>query len=451
MSEQFDVIIVGARCAGSPLATLLARQGVRVAVLEQAVFPRDTISTHIFQAPVLAMFDRLGVVDKVKATGAPLVNHLDFRLEGLTHTGAFPRLPTDLGATASVRRFRLDPILADAAADAGADMRMGCKVTGLIEDAGRVVGVNVRSNGNEQTLKASLVVGADGRNSTVAALVGARKYNVTPSDRAAFWAFFEGANLSSEPIFTFHRWDTKGVLGVQADSGLYQVGVLPELCELPGFRADLEGSFMRYARSCPPVAAALDGARRAGKTFGIVRWEGFFRDASGPGWVLVGDSGNFKDPTPGQGISDALRQVDALVPTILGALDGGPARMDDALRTWGQWRDVDGAEHYWFATDLGKGGTVQAVVPEMLSRTIARGTFDEFIDLFMHRTRPSRVLSPARLVGATARLMARRGTHRRTVLREVGDIIAEDLRRRRMKRNPAYVAGAADAGATEVD
>ena len=62
MPDRFDVIVVGARCAGSPLATLLARQGLRVALLERATFPKDTLSTHIFEASAINFLDRLGVV-----------------------------------------------------------------------------------------------------------------------------------------------------------------------------------------------------------------------------------------------------------------------------------------------------------------------------------------------------------------------------------------------------
>ena len=67
--DRFDVVIVGARCAGSPLATLLARQGVHVALVERARFPRDTLSTHIFEAPGINLLARLGVLDQVRATG----------------------------------------------------------------------------------------------------------------------------------------------------------------------------------------------------------------------------------------------------------------------------------------------------------------------------------------------------------------------------------------------
>src|ERR1700758_3205112 len=123
MSERFDVVVVGARCAGSPLAALLARQGLRVAVVERATFPRDTLSTHIFQAHALAFLDRLGLTERLRASGAPFIWLVNVRQEDLCYVAQIPRAPGDTGGIISVRRLLLDPILADAAATAGAEVR----------------------------------------------------------------------------------------------------------------------------------------------------------------------------------------------------------------------------------------------------------------------------------------------------------------------------------------
>jgi flavin-dependent dehydrogenase len=453
MSERFDVIVVGARCAGSPLATLLARNGLKVAVVERATFPRDTLSTHIFEADALAFLDRLGVTEQVRGTGAPYIGRINLRQEDFEMVLPVPQRPGDVGGVASVRRPLLDPILADAAANAGADVRMGTKVTSLVDETGRTAGVRVAQNGSEDTLEARLVVGADGRNSTVASLVGARKYNVTPSERFAYWAFFEGADPGPDPAMVFHRWSNRFVIACPADSGLYQVILIPDLDELPRFREDLEGSFMEYAHSCPPVAEALSEAKRVGKFFGMLRWEGFLREPSGPGWVLAGDAGHFKDPSPGQGIQDAFRQADALAPAITRGLRGSDEALDRELAAWGRWRDEDAAEHYWLAADLGKAGTVPAVLPEIAKRLSAQGKLERFVDLFQHHTKPSKVMTPPRLLGATGRLLVRGGRDRRALLREVRGLIAEEARRKRLNKHPEYVhvAKSKDAGATEVD
>jgi len=316
-----------------------------------------------------------------------------------------------------------------------------------------VKGVRVARNGSEQALQARLVVGADGRNSTVARLAGSRKYNLTPNERFFYWSFFEGADPGPEPTVIFHRWSGNFVLAIPADSGLYQVLALPGLSDLPRFRQSLEESYLEYVRRCDPVARALSDARRVGKVFGMLRWEGFFREATGPGWVLAGDAGHFKDPSPGQGIQDAFRQVESLAPAILGAIGKSPSALDEALAGWARWRDDDAGEHYWLAADLGKAGLAPAVLPEIAQRLYERGKLDSFLDLFNHRSAPSKVLTPPRLAGATARLLARGGCDRRALLGEVGALFAEDVRRKRLARHPHYVPleTSVDAGPTEVE
>jgi 2-polyprenyl-6-methoxyphenol hydroxylase-like FAD-dependent oxidoreductase len=453
VAESFDVIVAGARCAGSPLAALLARAGLRVAVVEQATFPRDTLSTHCLHADALAFLDRLGVTQQVRATGAPYLRYYDLRQDDLEIRAEIPQRPGDVGGIASVRRMLLDPILADAAADSGADIRMGTKVTDLLEDRGRVTGVKVIRNGSDNTLRARLVVGADGRSSTVARLVGARKYNVAPNERFAYWAFFEDAQWPWDSTFVFHRWAERIVFGGRADSGLLQVIVIPQLSELPRFREDLERSFMDYSRSCRPMDLALAGTRRVGKLFGMLRWEGFLREAAGPGWALVGDAGHFKDPTPAGGIQDAFRQVEALAAAITAETGGSPEALDRAVSAWSRWRDRDAAEYYWLACDMGAAGTTPAVLPELMRRLLAQGKIDLFLDLLTHRAKPSQVLTPLRLLGATGRLLARRGCDRRARLREIGSLIAADAHRKRLNRRPMYAPNGTttDAGQTEAD
>jgi flavin-dependent dehydrogenase len=437
-----DVVVVGARCAGAPLAALLAREGVRVVVLERATFPRDTLSSHLFEADALAFLDRLGLTDRLRATGAPYADRVDLRIDDLRMTVDWPRGPGDVGGIASVRRLVLDPILAEAAQEAGAAVRFAAPVTGLVEEGGRVVGVRTADG----EVRARLVVGADGRNSTVAALAGARRYNLVPNQRLLYWGFFEGVD-AGDPTFVSHRWADRFILGIPSDAGLYQVLIWPEMAELPRFRADLEGSFLEQARSCAPVAAALQGARRTGRLFGALRWVGFFREASGPGWVLTGDAGHFKDPGPGRGIGDAFLQAERLAPAIVAGLDGD---VDAAMERWGRWRDDEFAEHYWFAGDTSAAGSPPAVPTELLRGLYRSGDIGRFLDVLNHRARPSQVITPLRLLGAVGRAVARHPGERLRVLREARDLGVQELRRRRLNRRPEYDAATTDAGTTEV-
>ncbi|WP_396230627.1 FAD-dependent oxidoreductase, partial [Frankia sp. ACN1ag] len=210
-------MVVGARCAGAPLGALLARQGVRVAVLEQATFPRPTLSSHVMQADALAFLARLGVIDRVRATGAPFMSRCEVRFDDFRFAADFPLRPGDVGGAAAVRRHLLDPILADAAAEAGAEVRMATRVTGLLTERGRVVGVRAVRDGHDEEIRARLVVGADGRESTVARLTGARRYNVVAGERVYHWTYFEGADLSAAPTFVFHRWGDRHIFAGPAD------------------------------------------------------------------------------------------------------------------------------------------------------------------------------------------------------------------------------------------
>lgn len=448
--SRADVVVVGARCAGAPLATLLARAGVRVVLLEQARFPRDTMSTHIMEANVLTFLDRLGVTDEVRATGAPYVMRSNVRVDDLTTTQRIPMLDGDVGGAASVRRFVLDPILVGAATRAGVDVRMGARVTGVLRDGDRVTGVRVEQDGASYDVRARLVVGADGRNSTVAGLVGSRKYNVAPSERFGYWGFYEGADPGPEPELVFHKWEDRLVIAVPADGGLYQVVEMPDPHLRDDFRADLRGAFEAYARACAPVEKVIRNATLVGKVQGMVRWEGFFREASGPGWVLAGDAGHFKDPAPGQGIGDAFRQAETLAPEIVAGLAGGD--LDLRTKTWGVWRDEDATPMYWTAVDFGKAGPSPLVVSEVGRRMVAKGTYDRMLDMFNHRSDPWQVFTPAVATAATLRLLVRPGTPRRRLLREFRELATADARRKKALRKPVYAAGSAEgAGVTEVE
>ena len=439
-ADRYDVLVVGARCAGAPLAALLARAGVRVALLERASFPSDTLSSHLFEADALAFLDRLGVSEPLRATGAPLVGRTDTRVEDLRLTLDLPLQPGDIGGMASVRRHLLDPLLAHAAAEAGAEVRTETAVTALLRDGERVTGVRVASEQREAELHARLVVGADGRNSTVAKLCGARRYNVTPNRRLLYWAFFENAQMGAEPTFLSHRWEERFILGIPSDSGLYQVLIWPEMAELESFRADPAAAFLAHARTCEPIAQALDGARLLGKVLGAVRWEGFFREAAGPGWVLSGDAGHFKSPSPGRGIGDAFLQADSLAAAITGALGGSERALDAAMTRWGRWRDREFAEHYWLAYDLEEAGSVPPVLVEILRGLQRQGKAWQFFDVLNHRIRPSRLLTPPRVIGATRRLLTGGTVDRRALLGELRALGMQDLGRRLRNRRPRYAA-----------
>ena len=350
MAQTYDVVIVGARCAGASLAVHLARAGLSVALLDRATFPSDTPSTHFFQAEGSACLARLGVLDRVLAAGAPWLERLDVFFEGLHVSEPWYTLPTDPGPALCVRRPVLDTALVEAAADAGADVHTSTRVTGLVERDGRVCGVRA----GDQAFEARLVVGADGMASAVAALAGARRYHVLADQRFACWAYFEGAAWEPPAAAMLYRNGEHFVFGMPTDSNLFLACVVPDRAHLAGFRSDMERRFTDHLAVSEPIAAAVAGASRAGRLHFLSDYPMYFRESAGPGWVLVGDAGHFKDPAGAQGISDALRQAERLAPAIVEGTDA-------ALAKWWKWRDRDAIEVHWFAADLGAAGRMSPV------------------------------------------------------------------------------------------
>ncbi|MGR7002737.1 NAD(P)/FAD-dependent oxidoreductase [Yinghuangia aomiensis] len=179
--EHVDAIVVGARCAGSAAATALARAGRRVVAVDAAKFPSTTISTHLLFAGGVAELARVGALERVEALGAPRHDEAYIGMPGAEVQGTYS--PVDgIAYGMCVRRAGLDLALVETARAAGADVREGVKVTSLVEEDGRVAGVRVSARGTqgEHTLRAPLVIGADGRRSTVARLVGASEHLSNP-------------------------------------------------------------------------------------------------------------------------------------------------------------------------------------------------------------------------------------------------------------------------------
>lgn len=426
MADRFDVAIVGARCAGSPLATMLARQGLSVCLLDRAHFPSETPSTHMIQPCGVQMLGRLGLLDGILAAGAASLDRLtlvndDVRIESTAdEVGSHPAL--------CVRRVTLDALLVDAAGAAGAEVRTGLRVTQLITNDDRVTGVETSSG----PVHARLVVGADGRHSTVASCVGAREYHRTSPGKLYAWAYFEGLG-NRDGHARLGRQGAVGFLSGPTDGDLYMAAVGIDMSEQAGFQADRDAGFAARIQLWPELADLLAGARRVGPIRVVANWHGYFRQSAGPGWVLVGDAGHFKDPAPGQGISDAFRQSERLATAIVDGL--GNSNLDAAAQQWWRWRDHDAYEMYWYARDVGAAGATSPLIMRML-RDIAADpdATRTFLRILNHDVRPSQVFTPARLARAAAGVFRHEPSKIVATVKDVVSLGKQNARQGRQRR-----------------
>src|SRR3954468_20300540 len=143
---MYDAIVVGARCAGSPTAMLLARKGHRVLVVDRAGFPSDTVSTHYVHQPGVERLRRWGLLERLIATGCPPAPRLTFDLGPFALSAAPPPAGASDAAYAP-RRQVLDQLLVEAAAEAGAEVRERFSMSEVLMEGGRVAGIRGRAAG----------------------------------------------------------------------------------------------------------------------------------------------------------------------------------------------------------------------------------------------------------------------------------------------------------------
>jgi 2-polyprenyl-6-methoxyphenol hydroxylase-like FAD-dependent oxidoreductase len=279
-------------------------------------------------------------------------------------------------------------------------------------------------------VRAPLVIGADGRRSTVARLVGAeRAHRASASGRACFYAYWEDAR--PEWRATAAQWREGPELGTAfpCDDGLTLVLLQPPVARIAEFRADLVGTYVRTVASIPGLAARLDGCRQAGKVRAATDIASYFRRSAGAGWALAGDAGHFKDPVTAQGIRDALRYGRALAAAAAPVLDD-PRALDAALARWERERDRDCLEIYQWTNLLARGEPMSALEIELYRRAqddpdLAR----QLLDVFSRSTRPSDVFTARRTLRLAGRALVRRGSDRTATLvsatRDVATALAD--------------------------
>ncbi len=345
--QSYDVIVVGARCAGSPTAMLLAQEGYSVLVVDRATFPSDTISTHLVHPPGVAALQRWGLLERLTATGCPPIDTYLFDFGPFTLSGApgTAEAPVAYGP----RRTVLDALLVDAASEAGAEVREGFTVEDVVFEDGRVVGVRGHGKGSGTvTERARVVIGADGRHSTVAKTVGAEQYNDKPQLLCGYYAYWSGLPMNG-------RWETyvrpdRGFAAWPTNDGLtLLVGGWP-YAELAANKQDIEGNFLKMLDLAPHFAERVREAKREERFVGTAVLN-YFRKPYGPGWALVGDAGYNKDFITAQGIADAFRDAELCVAALDQSFTG-ERTFDDAMASYQSTRDEHVLPMYEFTTQL---------------------------------------------------------------------------------------------------
>lgn len=389
--EDVDVVVVGARCAGSATAIALASHGLRVIVLDKARFPSDTLSTHLLWPAGLAELQALGVLDAVNSLSAPPLSVAYASGGGIEVRADYT--PVDgIAHAMCVRRSGLDAALVSRARDVGADVREHASVTELLTCDGRVAGVRHRDADGTHEIGARLVIGADGRRSTIADILGVTTpYRAKPSGRACYYGYWRDADDSSREVAA--QWREGGELGTAfpCDDGLVLVLLQPPVGRTGEFRGDVEAEYRRTIKSMPGLTDRLRDCELVGPVRSATDIESYFRRSSGPGWALAGDAGHFKDPVTAQGIRDAMHFGRLLGEAVHDKLEDGAA-LDAAVRRWECDRERDCLEMYQWTNGLARGEPMTALEIELYRAAATNPDLArELTDVFSRVRRPGEV------------------------------------------------------------
>ena len=316
---MYDVIVVGARCAGASLSMLLARGGHRVALVDRASFPSDTMSTHFLWQRGAARLHTWGLLEPLRELGCVPIETITFDVGPVRLRGTGPAVG-GVSEAYCPRRTVLDALLVKSATESGAELIEGFVVDGLVWSEGRAVGVEGHHRGAAKTtLRSRVVVGADGLRSTVARATGARSYLDHPDLTGVIYSYWSGLSGLGA---SFHARPDQLILVWPTNDDLTCIYVAWPHKEFRQVRKNVEREFQAALDLIPGLSETVATGQRQQRFVGTDDLPNLYRTSGGPGWALVGDAGHHKDPSTGMGMSDAFASAELLSEAINESLEG---------------------------------------------------------------------------------------------------------------------------------
>jgi 2-polyprenyl-6-methoxyphenol hydroxylase-like FAD-dependent oxidoreductase len=335
--SDYDAAIVGGSIAGSTAATLLARAGAKVALVESHSDPNayKRMCTHFIQPSATPTIERLGLSAQVeRAGGQPSDLNIWTRYGWISFAHEWWPAPLREHPGLNIRRQTFDPMVRRLAGETeGVELMLGHTATALLRDGAtgaRAEGVLVRTrDGAERELRAKLVIAADGRDSQLAKLA-AQPTTHKRNNRFGYFAHYRSTPLVTGASAQMWLLDPDVAYAFPTDGGLTLLACMPHKDRLAEFRADPEGALARLFDMLPD-GPRLDPAKRESKVMGKLEMTNIVRRPAAPGLAFVGDAAQASDPLWGVGCGWALQSAEWLADTVAPALGEGPQAIDRAL------------------------------------------------------------------------------------------------------------------------
>ncbi len=332
---SLDCVIIGGGPAGATAATVLADHGRKTLVLEQSQFPRYHIGESLMPQ-TFHTFSRIGMLDKLRASDFP-------RKESVQFVNAFgkqskpfyftDRDPNDWSITWQVPRDRFDKMMLDNAREHGAEVIEGARVTEVMFDGAKAIGIKALVDGEETAIPSRVVIDASGHGTLLARQLGL--YQLDPDLRnAAIYSYYQGAKhdegRNAGATIIIHTPDRNGWFWfIPLPNDVASIGVVaPPEYLFTGRGNDPLATLEEEIAKCPNMATRIADAQRVSPCRVTKDFSYRSRQMAGDGWILIGDAFGFLDPIYSSGIMLALKGGEFAADAIHEALKTGNPSAD---------------------------------------------------------------------------------------------------------------------------
>src|SRR6266498_4091081 len=324
-TNTYDVIVMGGGPAGSTVASILEREGRSVVLFEKEVFPRHHIGESLM-TDTYRTFQRMGLLEKLKES--PFVRKYSVQFANQVGKESrpfyfFEAVHHESAVTWQVTRAVFDQMLIEHAAEQGAAIHQGVRVTQVLFESDKAVGVEVQmSDGSRQSFYAKVVVDATGQSAMLS-----NKFRWRVRDpklkKAVLYSYFKGAHrepdLNGGATLVLRTPPGSGgwFWYIPLENDITSVGIVADPDYLMKDRGkDLAKIFDEEVEKCESCRKRVAGAERVDKIYSIVDYSYRSKQCAGDGFILIGDAYGFLDPIYSSGVLLALKMAELAADSI---------------------------------------------------------------------------------------------------------------------------------------